>query len=159
MVNILQQHQTLISPSMVLHYAAKSRKARRQKKLKQRQQLFISNPTLSFPKSSLTPLLINSKPLPQTKLQALDAVIKDLERSFRNGVAIELEFISSLLEACYRLNSIEHGIRIQRLLPVSALARNTGIASKLLRLYALCGYMEEAQHLFDQMFKRDESLN
>ncbi|KAF2311728.1 hypothetical protein GH714_026424 [Hevea brasiliensis] len=112
---------------------------------------------LSFPNSSPTPLLINRKPHTLTKLQALDNVVKDLESSVEKGIKVDTRIFSSLLETCYQLNAIDHGIKIQQLIPTTLLRKNTGISSKLLRLYASCGHMDEAHQLFDQMAKRDES--
>ncbi|KAL4389904.1 hypothetical protein AHAS_Ahas03G0091700 [Arachis hypogaea] len=110
----------------------------------------------SFPKSKSTPLLINRQPNPQTKSQALEQVLNDLEASLEKGITIEPEIYASLLETCYRFQSIHHGIRLHRLIPTTLLHRNVGISSKLLRLYASFGYMDEAHDLFDQMPKRDE---
>lgn len=113
--------------------------------------------TLSFPKSKPTPLLIHRRPYTQTKFQALEQVLKDLEASIEKGIKIDPEIYASLLETCYRLQAIDHGIRVHRLIPTTLLHRNVGISSKLLRLYASCGYMDEAHDLFDRMSKRDDS--
>ncbi|GAB4858746.1 Pentatricopeptide repeat-containing protein At4g25270, chloroplastic, partial [Ancistrocladus abbreviatus] len=115
--------------------------------------------SLSFPKSSPTPLLLtNQKPQIETKLQALDAVVNDLEASVKNGVnVIDTGTFSSLLETCFRLHAINHGIRIHRLIPPKILRKNVGVASKLLRLYASNGRIEEAHQVFDHMSRRDKS--
>ncbi|XP_027355998.1 pentatricopeptide repeat-containing protein At4g25270, chloroplastic [Abrus precatorius] len=112
---------------------------------------------LSFPKPKSTPLLIRHRPRTQTKFEALEQVVKDLEASVEKGIRIDPEIYASLLETCYHLEAIHHGIRVHRLIPSSLLHRNVGISSKLLRLYASCGYMDEAHDLFDQMAKRDTS--
>ncbi|KAK7312075.1 hypothetical protein VNO77_35639 [Canavalia gladiata] len=112
---------------------------------------------LSFPKPKSTPLLIHHRPYPQTKSEALEQVVTDLEGSVEKGIRIDPEIYASLLETCYRLQAIHHGIRVHRLIPTTLLHRNVGISSKLLRLYASCGYMDEAHDLFDQMAKRNIS--
>ncbi|XP_065871173.1 pentatricopeptide repeat-containing protein At4g25270, chloroplastic [Euphorbia lathyris] len=148
------------APSMVLHYAARSRKGRKQRqegKLLKQLHLHRNRPILSFPKSSPTPLLIDHKHYTRTKLEALDFILQDIETSVKKRLKIDAEIFSSLLETCYTLNAIGHGIRIHRLIPPSFLRRNTGISSKLLRLYASCGLIDEAQQVFDEMTKRDDS--
>ncbi|KAJ9139993.1 hypothetical protein P3X46_030681 [Hevea brasiliensis] len=146
--------------SVTLLYASRSKRSRKQKQLERRHKQFHQNrksTVLSFPNSSPTPLLINRKPHTLTKLQALDNVVKDLESSVEKGIKVDTRIFSSLLETCYQLNAIDHGIKIQQLIPTTLLRKNTGISSKLLRLYASCGHMDEAHQLFDQMAKRDES--
>lgn len=133
--------------------AKKSNKNQRQQRKQWRIQ--ENKNTLSFPKPTPTPLLINHQPYTQTKSQALEEVIKDLESSIDKGIRIDPEIFASLLETCFRLQSIDHGIRIHRLIPISLLRRNVGISSKLLRLYASYGNMDEAHNLFDQMSDRN----
>ncbi|KAG6600165.1 Pentatricopeptide repeat-containing protein, chloroplastic, partial [Cucurbita argyrosperma subsp. sororia] len=137
----------------------KSKKERR--KLLQEKLIRISKAKeatrLPFPKSSSTPLLIHHKPFSQSKIQALDAVLNDLEASLHNGVPIDAEIFSSLLETCYQLRALDHGIRIHRLIPTNFLRRNVGVSSKLLRLYASFGYMEDAHQVFDEMCQRNLS--
>ncbi|KDP22405.1 hypothetical protein JCGZ_26236 [Jatropha curcas] len=138
----------------------RSKKSRKRRQLERRQRQFYQNrngSTLSFPNSSPTPLLIKQKPYTLTKLEALENVVKDIESSVEKGIKIDTQIFSSLLETCYQLDAIGHGIRIHQLIPTNLLRKNTGISSKLLRLYASCGQMDEAHQLFDQMCKRDES--
>uniref|UniRef100_A0A2P2Q3I4 Pentatricopeptide repeat-containing protein At4g25270ic n=1 Tax=Rhizophora mucronata TaxID=61149 RepID=A0A2P2Q3I4_RHIMU len=146
------------SPSMYVYSAGRSKKSKKQKLVKQKQyQRNLNGFHLSFPKSSLTPILIKRKPLAQTKLQALENVVNDVQSSREKGVYVDPQIFSSLLETCYQLNAIELGIRIHRLIPISLLRKNVGILSKLLRLYASFGYMDDALQLFDQMPNRDAS--
>ncbi|KAI3704920.1 hypothetical protein L1987_75149 [Smallanthus sonchifolius] len=113
---------------------------------------------ISFPKSSPTQLLTHQKPTPQTKLEALNNIVDDLEASVKNGIVIDdPQIFSSLLETCYRLQAIEQGIRIHRVIPRKLIRRNAGVSSKLLRLYASNGYMEEAHQVFDHMSQRNSS--
>ncbi|XP_052176845.1 pentatricopeptide repeat-containing protein At4g25270, chloroplastic [Diospyros lotus] len=112
---------------------------------------------LSFPKSSPTPLLINQKPQPRTKLQALNTLVDELEAAVENGIKLDAQTFSSLLETCFRLQAADHGFRVHRLLPEKLLRKNAGLSSKLLRLYASGGHMEEAHQLFDRMPKRNAS--
>ncbi|KAM0069185.1 putative tetratricopeptide-like helical domain superfamily [Helianthus debilis subsp. tardiflorus] len=114
---------------------------------------------LSFPKSSPTQLLLtHQNPSIQTKLEALYNVVQDLETSVKNGLNIDdPRIFSSLLETCYRLQAIELGIRIHRVIPTKLLRRNEGVSSKLLRLYASNGYMEDAHQVFDVMSERNSS--
>ncbi|KAM7494612.1 hypothetical protein LguiB_029221 [Lonicera macranthoides] len=149
-----------ISSLQAFYSSSLTTKLTNQPKQKQKQTKHKKNDNqnkLSFPKSSPTPLLTTQKSYPQSKLQALDAVIKDLEASIKNGITIETQIFSSLLETCFHLQAIDHGIRIHRLIPVNLLRRNEGLSSKLLRLYASAGHIDEAHHVFDQMSKRDVS--
>ncbi|KAL2329373.1 hypothetical protein Fmac_022800 [Flemingia macrophylla] len=112
---------------------------------------------LCFPKPKATPLLIRHRPRPQTKLEALEQVVTDLESSVEKGIRIDPEIYASLLETCYRLQALRHGIRLHRLIPTTLLHQNIGISSKLLRLYSAYGYVDDAHDLFDQMTKRNAS--
>ncbi|VVA92594.1 unnamed protein product [Arabis nemorensis] len=114
--------------------------------------------SLSFSKPSPTPILIGKQLIHRTHLEALDAVVSDLETSARKGITInEPEIFASLLETCYSLRAIDHGVRVHRLIPAYLLRNNLGISSKLVRLYASCGYAEVAHEVFDQMSKRESS--
>ncbi|KAK8537792.1 hypothetical protein V6N12_043939 [Hibiscus sabdariffa] len=157
MVALLQVQPHTIPLTRHFHCSSKSKKNRNQKQLQRRQFQHYKKPALPFPRSSPTPLVIRHKPLIQTKLDALDSVVKDVEASVKNGMIIDSEIYSSLLETCYQLKSIDHGIAIHRLVPPNLLRKNTGISSKLLRLYATSGRMESAHELFDQMSRRNES--
>ncbi|KAK1421395.1 hypothetical protein QVD17_23696 [Tagetes erecta] len=118
----------------------------------------IQSTHLSIPKSPPTQLLTHQNPSQVTKLQALYKIVHDLETSVKNGILIDdPKIFSSLLETCYRLEAIELGIRIHRVIPGKLLRRNAGVASKLLRLYASNGYMEEAHQVFDYMSQRNSS--
>lgn len=129
------------------------------RKLKQKRKHIEHNtqPKLPFPKSSPTPLLTNPKPQPQTKLQALNAVIDELESSVEKGIKLDAQIFSSLLETCFNLQAFDHGFRIRRLIPEKLLRKNAGLSSKLLRLYASSGQIEDAHHMFDKMPERNAS--
>ncbi|KAJ8771394.1 hypothetical protein K2173_026571 [Erythroxylum novogranatense] len=147
--------QPLRSPSMTLYLGSRSKKAKKQyqRQFPPKLNRFIR----SFPKSSPTPLLVNNNPYPQTKLEALETVVNDLESSMEKGIFIDPHIFASLLEACYKLNAIQQGIRIHGLIPTSLLRKNVGISSKLLRLYASSGHVDEAHNVFDQMSNREKS--
>ncbi|KAK0594903.1 hypothetical protein LWI29_001717 [Acer saccharum] len=156
MITILSQSPSFCA-SLPLHCASKNRRSNREKLRKQK--LFSENKKTAFssyPKSTPTPLFIHHKPLSQTKLQALDAVIKDLEISIQNGITIEVEIFASLLETCFQLRAIDLGIKLHRLIPRDLLRKNVGVSSKLLRLYASFGLVDDAHELFDQMPKRNK---
>lgn len=129
------------------------------RKLKQKRKHIQHNtqPKLPFPKSYPTPLLTNPKPQPQTKLQALNAVIDELESSVEKGIKLDAQIFSSLLETCFNLQAFDHGFRIRRLIPEKLLRKNAGLSSKLLRLYASSGQIEDAHHMFDKMPERNAS--
>ncbi|CAI9092069.1 OLC1v1027216C1 [Oldenlandia corymbosa var. corymbosa] len=113
---------------------------------------------LSFPKAKPTPLLTNRVNSSLTKLQALEFVIKDLETSSKRGIEInDTDIFASLLETCFKLGAFDHALRVHRLIPGKLVRKNVGISSKLIRIYACSGLMEEAHQLFDIMPKRDES--
>ncbi|MBA0593182.1 pentatricopeptide repeat-containing protein At4g25270, chloroplastic [Gossypium raimondii] len=155
MVALLQAQPHAIPLTLHFHCSSKGKKNQKQKR-RQFEHNKNTAPALPFPRSSPTPLFINNKPFPQTKLQAVDSIVKDLEASVKKGIIIDSEIFSSLLETCYQLKSIDHGIAIHRLVPQNLLRKNTGISSKLLRLYATAGRMESAHQVFDQMSKRNE---
>nr|GMD50042.1 pentatricopeptide repeat-containing protein At4g25270, chloroplastic [Ipomoea batatas] len=126
-----------------------------QKRHKHRQR---DNLKSKFQKPLSTPLLVNSRNQPQSKFQALDKILGDIEASFNNGVEIDDPSIfASLLEACFHLQAFNHTARIHRLVPQKLLRKNVGISSKLLRLYAADGRVEDAHQLFDQMRHRYSS--
>ncbi|OMO85835.1 Adenylate kinase [Corchorus capsularis] len=152
----------LLSPSfhstkLTFHCSSKSKKNKKREQLNRKQLQKSKRIAFPYPESSPTPLLINHKPFTQTRLQALDAVVQDLEASVKKGINIDTEIFASLLETCYQLNSIDHGIKVHSLIPKTMLRRNTGISSKLLRLYASSGHIESAHQVFDEMYKRNES--
>ncbi|CAN8325884.1 unnamed protein product [Cochlearia groenlandica] len=135
------------------------KKPRHYQQLKQK-QLQDNNgfTSLSFTKPSPTPILIRQQSIHLTKLEALDSVITDLETSARKGITItEPEIFASLLETCYTLRAIDHGVRVHHLIPAYLLRDNLGVSSKLVRLYASCGYAEAAHEVFDRMSKRRKS--
>ncbi|XP_074319593.1 pentatricopeptide repeat-containing protein At4g25270, chloroplastic [Silene latifolia] len=131
-------------------------KSQKQKKLQR--YLHQINPNKNKNSSYINPILIPQTPLNQTKLQALDAVVHDLEEaSLKKGINVDTQTFSSLLETCFKLNAIDHGIRIHRIIPPKILARNVGVVSKLVRLYAANGRVEDAHQLFDEMPEREVS--
>ncbi|OVA19541.1 Pentatricopeptide repeat [Macleaya cordata] len=131
----------------------KNKKKKKQEELERRLNR-RTRKTTTF--TSPTPLLI-PQPYTQTKHQALDAVIKDLQLSIDRGVQIETQIFSSLLETCFQLQSVYHGIQIHHLIPPSILHKSVSLSSKLLRLYASCGLIDNAHQLFDEMPKSNKS--
>lgn len=111
---------------------------------------------LPFPKSHPTPLLIHRKPQAQSKKQALETVINELESLAKNGVVFDdPQIFASVLESCFQLEAIDYGVRVHKLIPEKLLRKNTGISSKLLRLYACSGQVEKAHEVFDEMPDRN----
>ncbi|XP_058086193.1 pentatricopeptide repeat-containing protein At4g25270, chloroplastic [Magnolia sinica] len=109
----------------------------------------------SFSKpSSPTPLLVNQSPQSQTKHQALDQIVQEIRASLDRHIKIEPKIYSSLLETCFRMQSLHHGIIIHRLIPPTLLRKSVDLSSKLLRLYASFGLVDEAHKLFDRMPQR-----
>ncbi|KAG6411628.1 hypothetical protein SASPL_129712 [Salvia splendens] len=114
--------------------------------------------TLPFPKSHPTPLLLQRRLPPQSKKQALENIITDLESSAKNGIELnDPQIFASLLESCFQLEAIDYGVRVHNLIPEKLLRKNVGIASKLLRLYACSGQIEKAHEVFDGMSDRNSS--
>lgn len=114
--------------------------------------------SLPFPKSHPTPLLIQRKLHPLSKKQALENVIIELESLAKNGIEFnDPQIFASLLESCFRLEAIDYGVRVHKLIPEKLLCRNVGIASKLVRLYACSGQVEKAHEVFDEMPDRNSS--
>ncbi|MCD7467098.1 hypothetical protein HAX54_004310 [Datura stramonium] len=119
-------------------------------------KLHYPNPKshISLQKSPQTQLFFNQK----TKLEALETVITSLEATVKNGTHIyDPQIFASLLETCFRLQAIDHGIRVHCLIPEKLLRKNVGISSKLIRLYASSGQTQQAHQLFDKMPKRTAS--
>ncbi|GER35047.1 pentatricopeptide repeat-containing protein [Striga asiatica] len=111
-----------------------------------------NKPNSPYPKSSPTPLLPARKTQPESRIHALDAVVNQLEAAAKNGIVLnDPQTFASLLETCFRLKSLDHGLRIHKLIPETLLRKNEGVASKLLRLYASTGELENAHEMFDQM--------
>ncbi|KAH0689780.1 hypothetical protein KY289_017138 [Solanum tuberosum] len=125
------------------------------------QKLHMENPKsrrISLQKSGQTQLLSNQKIPPKTKLEALETVIRNLEVTVKNGTDIyDPQIFASLLETCFQLQAIDHGIRVHNLIPEKLLRKNVGISSKLIRLYACSGQTQKAHQLFDKMPKRNNS--
>lgn len=118
----------------------------------------IKNPNHPFPKSRPTPLFIDRNHQPQSELEALKSVITNLETTIHNGVSVDdPQIFASLLEACFQLRATEYASRIHGLIPPKLLRRNAGVASKLLRLYACSGEVEQAHEVFDVMPGRNFS--
>uniref|UniRef100_A0A7N0U6S1 Pentatricopeptide repeat-containing protein n=1 Tax=Kalanchoe fedtschenkoi TaxID=63787 RepID=A0A7N0U6S1_KALFE len=136
-------------------HAASKKPSKRQFYPNHRKQIYVPpKPKPLFPPTTPTPLLPSRTPHPQTPLEALTSVVNDLRSSIKKGVRIDLEIFASVLETCYRLDSIENGIRVRELIPDTVLRGNAGIASKLVRLYAANGMVEEAHQVFDEMLVR-----
>ncbi|KAG6414301.1 hypothetical protein SASPL_127020 [Salvia splendens] len=114
--------------------------------------------SLPFQKSHPTPLLLQRRLPPQSKKQALENIISDLESSAKNGIQLnDPQIFASLLESCFQLEAIDYGVRVHNLIPEKLLRKNVGIASKLLRLYACSGQIEKAHEVFDGMSDRNSS--
>ncbi|CAH9122279.1 unnamed protein product [Cuscuta epithymum] len=118
-----------------------------------------SNLKSKFQKPLSTPAqLVNSRNQPPSKLEALENILCDIESSLEKGVDInDPGIFSSLLEACFSLQAFDFATRIHRVIPHKLLRKNTGISSKLLRLYAEDGRVEDAHELFDKMRDRHSS--
>ncbi|XP_024927939.2 pentatricopeptide repeat-containing protein At4g25270, chloroplastic [Ziziphus jujuba] len=142
---------------VAVRYSTESKKNEKQKQIRLNKNKNNNASAVSFLKPSPTPLLLIKQKPSQTKLEALDVVVKDIEASVDNGIDVDVEIFSSLLETCYRLQAIQYGVRIHRLIPANLLRKNVGLSSKLVRLYAACGYVDKAHEVFDQMSKRDSS--
>jgi pentatricopeptide repeat protein len=159
MVSIVVHKPSFSYPSV--SSSSMKKKPRHHQQLKQHRQNQYNNngfTSLSFTKPSPTPLLIEKQSVHRTQLEALDSVITDLETSAQKGISLtEPEIFASLLETCYSLRAIDHGVRVHHLIPPYLLRNNLGISSKLVRLYASCGYAEVAHEVFDRMSKRDSS--
>ncbi|XP_009794283.1 pentatricopeptide repeat-containing protein At4g25270, chloroplastic [Nicotiana sylvestris] len=113
---------------------------------------------ISLPKSRQTQLIFNQRSPPKTKIEALETVISKLESTVSNGTEVnDPQIFASLLETCFNLQAIDHGIRVHRLIPEKLLRKNVGISSKLIRLYACSGQTKKAHELFDKMPKRNAS--
>ncbi|XP_051142973.1 pentatricopeptide repeat-containing protein At4g25270, chloroplastic [Andrographis paniculata] len=118
----------------------------------------IKNPKSPFRKSYPTPLLINRNDNVQSRLQGLESVVSNLESSMKNGVSInDPQIFASLLESCFQLGATNYVSRIHKLIPAKLLRKNAGISSKLLRLYACNGEVENAHEVFDVMPDRNSS--
>ncbi|XP_075108674.1 pentatricopeptide repeat-containing protein At4g25270, chloroplastic-like [Nicotiana tabacum] len=129
------------------------------RKLQNPKQTWVNRKThISLPKSRQNQLVFNQRSPPKTKLEALETVITKLESTVNNGTEVnDPQIFASLLETCFNLQAIDHGIRVHRLIPEKLLRKNVGISSKLIRLYACSGQTQKAHELFDKMPKRNAS--
>ncbi|KAI3971324.1 hypothetical protein MKX01_008168 [Papaver californicum] len=128
----------------------RERRKKEQKRIDRRkkQQLTVVPPT---------PLVHYQTPYTQTKHQALDEVLKEIKNSIKRGVHIDTQIFSSLLETCFQLDTVNHGIQIHHLIPADVLRKSVSLSSKLLRLYASCGHIDNAHQLFEEMPKSNTS--
>ena len=148
----LKHPNCYLVPSFTFFSPQASSDTSKNQKQKKRKHINQSPKTkFSFPRSYPTPLLINHKPHPKTKLEALDGIVNDLESSVEKGIRLDPQTFASLLETCFQLQAIDYGFRIHRLIPEKLLRKNVGLSSKLLRLYASGGHIENAHQVFDQM--------
>ncbi|XP_057475600.1 pentatricopeptide repeat-containing protein At4g25270, chloroplastic [Actinidia eriantha] len=155
----LKRPNCYLVPSFTFFSPQASKGTSKHQKQKKQKHINQSPKTkFSFPRSYPTPLLINPKPHPKTKLEALDGIVNDLESSVEKGIRLDPQTFASLLETCFQLQAIEYGFRIHRLIPEKLLRKNVGLSSKLLRLYASGGHIENAHQVFDQMSKRNDSV-
>ncbi|KAK9143293.1 hypothetical protein Syun_012693 [Stephania yunnanensis] len=115
------------------------------------------HPQISYPKSSPTPLLTPRTHYTQTKRQALHSLLQSLQSSISNGLRIDPEIFSSLLETCFQIQAFDCFPTIHSLIPPFLLRNNFGLSSKLLRLYAFSGDIDNAHQLFDEMPQRTQS--
>ncbi|KAM7271283.1 hypothetical protein ACFE04_030497 [Oxalis oulophora] len=147
------------SPKPKILCGNKGRKHREQKKLRELRKLELKNNknTLSYPPSTLTPLLITHKPYPQSKIQALDSVIDDVASSIEKGITIDVEIFDSLLDTCINFKAFDQGIRVHGLIPKTHLRKHRDIASKVVRFYAMCKRIDTAHRVFDEMYSRNVS--
>lgn len=127
----------------------------RHRRQDQQLQLTHNNTHHFYPKPTPTPLQTRRQPAILTREDAIDAVLIDLEFAVESGVQVDSSIFSSLLETCYIKNHFRHGLRIHRLIPPDLLRNSADLSSKLLRLYAECGLVEDAQKLFDEMPMRN----
>ncbi|KAK8944589.1 Pentatricopeptide repeat-containing protein [Platanthera zijinensis] len=109
--------------------------------------------TLSYPKSSPTPLLIRKASTPAAGEDPVDRILLDLQSAVAGGVRLDPSTFSSFLELLFRAGdpSPRRAAAIHRLIPASLLRSSAAISSKLLRLYASCGLVHQAHQLFDKM--------
>ncbi|ONK55857.1 uncharacterized protein A4U43_C10F1680 [Asparagus officinalis] len=112
-----------------------------------------------YPKSTPTPLLTYPPPSSLSKPQALLQILHQIHSSIENGIPVDDPSIfSSLLESCFRLSTpFRHVALLRQLIPPSLLRSNAGLSSKLLRLYAVAGRIEDAHQLFDEMPDRNKA--
>lgn len=119
---------------------------------KDQQLPLIHNPTRHFyPKPTPTPLRTRRPPSILTREEITNAVMLDLESAVESGVHVDSLIFSSLLETCFITKNFSQCFRIHRLIPPDLLRNSIHLSSKLLRLYAECGLIEDAQKLFDEM--------
>ncbi|KAI0499886.1 hypothetical protein KFK09_018094 [Dendrobium nobile] len=136
-----------------IYLKAKRKKAKtRQLKSRRSADGIVSLPGLPYPKSSPTPLLIPETSTALTRDEALERIFLDLHSALAGGVRVEPSTFSSLLELCYRIDpSPRRAAALHRLVPASLLHSSPNLSSKLIRLYASCGLVEQAHNLFDNV--------
>ncbi|XP_072987109.1 pentatricopeptide repeat-containing protein At4g25270, chloroplastic [Typha latifolia] len=142
---------TVLQPLLTCSLPRKKKLSRTNERRNRRR--LVEPKTLSYPKSSPTPLLTPQEPL--TRDEALDRIISNLESS--SSSSLDLSLLSSLLEISFRSRSLTVVSRLRRLIPAWLLRRNAALSAKLLRLYASLGLIDDAHRLFDQMPQRNKA--
>ncbi|XP_049936858.1 pentatricopeptide repeat-containing protein At4g25270, chloroplastic-like [Nymphaea colorata] len=151
--------QTLSSPLPVSawgRYACRYQCHRRSRSKKSQPQPLFPHQNksrgglLAKPSPASTPLLRRG-PQTMTRLQMLNETIKDVQDSIEKGVPVGPDIFSSLLETCSQMSAFQQGIQVHSLVPPRLLRKTPSLSAKLLRFYAVCGRLEDAHKLFDEM--------
>eukprot|EP01018_Ginkgo_biloba_P014272 Gb_03213 [translate_table: standard] len=71
------------------------------------------------------------------------------------GVKPDSYTFVSLLPACATLAALEHGMEVHKEVIKSGLQSDVCVANALVDMYAKCGSIENARHVFDKMAERD----
>eukprot|EP01018_Ginkgo_biloba_P009788 Gb_07729 [translate_table: standard] len=73
----------------------------------------------------------------------------------RTGVRPNQFTFASVLPACASLGALEHGKDVHKELMNTRFESDIFVANALIDMYAKCGCLEEARHVFDKITKRD----
>eukprot|EP01018_Ginkgo_biloba_P022755 Gb_12759 [translate_table: standard] len=74
---------------------------------------------------------------------------------FLHGFTVKPDTYVSLLQACTIMKALAEGKQVHAHMLINGFDQNDLLATKLVIMYAKCGSMDEAQHVFDKMTKRN----
>ncbi|KAI3445577.1 hypothetical protein Pfo_002242 [Paulownia fortunei] len=84
----------------------------------------------------------------QNKLKEALAILDYLDH---RGIPTNVTTFSSLISACVRVNSIDAARQVHAHIRINGLIKNEFLQTKLVRMYAACGSIEDAKRVFETM--------
>eukprot|EP01018_Ginkgo_biloba_P015183 Gb_08062 [translate_table: standard] len=82
-------------------------------------------------------------------------ILHDMDQ---RGIAVEFNTYACLLQACTNIKALEEGREVHAYIVSTGLEQSVYLRSKLVNMYAMCGSLENARHVFDKTSKRNVLL-